>query len=195
MRCECCKKVPATIQVRDVSEWKVADIIHVCDSCAQLIVPHFLVPQKKLVSVAKALEKGQESFQEMNTSVLPGEKEDSFTAWEPSQEQEIKCKECGTSFKDFQKTGRLGCEFCYESFRDLLDPILKRVHGVLATQHQGHVPEAPEASSPSLLRKQVQMLQKELQIFVQTENYERAAELRDKIMEMEEKLQEKDTKS
>src|SRR5687768_622043 len=49
-----------------------------------------------------------------------------------------KCPVCGFTQADFKKTGRLGCNACYETFSEGLTSLLKGMHK--GTQHQGKIP-------------------------------------------------------
>lgn len=89
-----------------------------------------------------------------------------------------KCDICGTSFDDFTKSGLFGCPDCYETFGDRLTEPLKRLHG--ATKHIGKTPARLTPKKPS-----VAALKKQLEQAVASENYEKAAELRDVIRNME----------
>jgi len=95
------------------------------------------------------------------------------------------CKDCSMSFDEFQKTGRLGCPNCYDAFSDKLKPLIKRLHGGI--KHIGKKPSVRfESEKPSgELDKLKDMLAKA----IQNEEYEKAAELRDKIKELESKGQ------
>jgi len=50
-----------------------------------------------------------------------------------------RCKGCGTSFADIQKSGKLGCALCYDTFRARLRPIVTRIHR--SAQHRGKSPD------------------------------------------------------
>lgn len=88
------------------------------------------------------------------------------------------CKVCGTSFNDFLKTGLLGCAHCYEQFEDKLEEPITRLHH--AYMHKGKRPGRIAKGSNS-----VEALRKELEQAISTENYERAAIIRDIIKNME----------
>ena len=45
------------------------------------------------------------------------------------------CPECGMTYAEFRKDGRMGCAACYQAFRQPLDSLLLKVHGNL--QHAG----------------------------------------------------------
>ena len=36
---------------------------------------------------------------------------------------------CGTNLVSIRRSGRVGCADCYDTFADVLDPLLRRVHG------------------------------------------------------------------
>jgi protein arginine kinase activator len=93
-----------------------------------------------------------------------------------------RCSGCGSTLRDFQKTGRLGCPLCYESFETSLRDLLRRVHG--NHRHVGRRYEAPEpdgVSSPLGLPD----LRDRLRRAIENEQFELAAELRDRIKVIE----------
>lgn len=85
-----------------------------------------------------------------------------------------RCPECGLKFMEFRAEGRLGCPHDYEAFRSGLQPILKRSHG--ATRHVGKRPRHIDPDAPRRLG-----LRAELRKAVAREDYERAAQLRDRL--------------
>jgi protein arginine kinase activator len=78
--------------------------------------------------------------------------------------------------------GRLGCSQCYEFFQQQLIPLLRSIHG--NTRHVGKIPQrfARQVS----LRRKARGLQDELELAIQLEQFERAAELRDEIRKLSE---------
>ena len=92
------------------------------------------------------------------------------------------CSFCGLTFEGFRETGRLGCPHCYETFSDHLPRLLRRIHG--STKHVGkiYLPPDPTASE---MEKRLDGLRRKLERAVQAEDFERAAELRDQIRELE----------
>lgn len=87
------------------------------------------------------------------------------------------CPQCGLSYREFRASGRLGCGACYESFRDELLPLIRRIHG--STRHVGRVP--PGLPVDSKTERELGRLEAELDRAVKREEYERAAELRDLV--------------
>jgi protein arginine kinase activator len=99
---------------------------------------------------------------------------------DPSSTQQ--CSFCGLTFKDFRETGRLGCPHCYETYMPHLQRLLRRVHG--GTQHVGKVYLPPDPSATELERR-LEALRRKLNRAVESEDFERAAELRDEIRSLE----------
>ena len=61
------------------------------------------------------------------------------TAREPSPADKQVCPICQLTFLEFRNTGRLGCPYDYEVFRDELMPLLENIHD--ETRHSGKVPK------------------------------------------------------
>lgn len=101
---------------------------------------------------------------------------------ESSSEPEVRCDFCGLSFGDFRETGRLGCPHCYATFEGHLRKLLRRIHG--GTQHVGKVYLPPDPTA-SEMEKRLEGLRRKLERAVEAEDFERAAELRDKIRGLE----------
>jgi len=109
------------------------------------------------------------------------------------------CPGCGTTFADFKQSGRLGCPSCYEAFEQQLGPILDRAHQG-ATHHVGKVPrrllqEAPDAgdvrasaaamAAAEARAEEIRRVRADLDRAVKSEAYERAAQLRDRLRQLQ----------
>ena len=92
------------------------------------------------------------------------------------------CSFCGLTFDDFRQTGRLGCPHCYETFSAHLPRLLRRIHG--GAKHVGKVYLPPDPTA-SEMEKRLDGLRRKLERAVQSEDFERAAELRDQIRALE----------
>jgi len=92
------------------------------------------------------------------------------------------CAFCGLTHDDFRRTGRLGCPHCYESFSVELPRLLRRIHG--GAKHVGKVYLPPDPTA-SELEKRLDGLRRRLERAVQSEDFERAAEIRDQIRSLE----------
>ena len=95
--------------------------------------------------------------------------------------KDVKCKSCGISYREFKVSGHLGCSNCYVSFREQLVPLLKGIHGNI--EHMGKVPL--RLNRKLRARSQVLSMQKQMQQAIEKEEYEKAAEIRDKIKAIE----------
>jgi len=101
----------------------------------------------------------------------------------PDRSQEdLTCPFCGLSTAGFKDLGRLGCPQCYPTFESYLRGLLRRIHG--GTQHVGKVYLPPDPSA-SDREKRLETLKRKLARAVNTEDFERAAELRDQIRTLE----------
>lgn len=115
---------------------------------------------------------------------------------QPSQARPATCPDCGMTFADFKHTGTFGCPTCYVTFEAPLSPLIERAHeGGL--RHVGKSPRrllssgpltAPAKGAPSPavadkheLQQRLLVLRKQLEDSVKSEQYERAAKLRDEI--------------
>jgi protein arginine kinase activator len=80
------------------------------------------------------------------------------------------------------KDGRLGCSHCYVAFEPHLRPLLRRLHG--GTQHIGKVYLPP---NPSVAQREERLagLRRKLSKAVESEDFERAAQIRDLIKSLE----------
>ncbi len=94
------------------------------------------------------------------------------------------CPECGLSFAQFSQVGRLGCSGCYGAFEDSLKPLLGRIHA--SSTHTGKIPARTQRRVR--YKRDLEQLKEELQQKVQSEEFEEAAVLRDKIRAMEKDL-------
>jgi len=93
----------------------------------------------------------------------------------------LTCESCGTTHQDFKKGGRLGCEACYHVFRPVLEPLLDGMHAGI--NHLGKVPTRSVGKKKVVENEDA--LRKALQKAVEEENYEKAAELRDRLKKLQ----------
>ena len=93
------------------------------------------------------------------------------------------CPVCGISFYEFRNQGRLGCPHDYVYFEKELTPLIANIHG--ETQHVGKRPRGHEGGTDE--HTELIRLRREMDEAKQKEHYERAAELRDQIRQLEKK--------
>jgi len=158
MKCQSCPS-PATLHITEIVKGTATEH-HFCEECAQLYL-------------SQSESKGGE--------MAPGEPADSESESNLNEVDQLACPNCGITFKEFRKQGRLGCPHDYVAFHDELLPLLESIHGSI--EHKGKVPRhTPEDS-----RKQFQLikLRGELKSAVAAESYEKAAKIRDEIQSLE----------
>jgi protein arginine kinase activator len=163
MKCQYCEK-PATFHITELTEPSGPQVMHLCEEHAR----GFLQKEASspTASIAGALAK------QLNLGQTKAELE------ELDQKE---CPVCGISFFEFRNTGRLGCPFDYTHFASDLMPLLTNIHD--SVEHTGKRPRRAAASVDS----QVQMIQlrREMEEAVDREDYERASEIRDELIRIE----------
>jgi len=90
-----------------------------------------------------------------------------------------KCPDCGNTLKDIAKSTRMGCPQCYVTFVEELSNVLKHLHDG-KNRHVGKVPKDFDKDKTTL-KDDISSLSKEMEEAVEIENYELAAEIRDKL--------------
>ena len=93
-----------------------------------------------------------------------------------------RCTFCGATMSDFRATGRWGCARCYLTFEPSMRELLRRVHG--NSRHVGSTYLAPQ---PALDERATILgeLKERLRRAIESEQFEVAADLRDKIRVIE----------
>lgn len=84
------------------------------------------------------------------------------------------------TYTEFRKKGKFGCSNCYHSFSNLINPVIKSVHG--SNLHVGKIPN--RSGGKIILKKQIQLLEVKLKNAITNEEYEQAAKIRDTIREL-----------
>lgn len=168
MQCDRCSERPASVHLTQIVNNSVTTV-HLCDQCAagkgvqtNASVAKFPLSDF-LASMGKAGGAGG------GGEVTVG---DDATL----------CDFCQGTLRDFRDTGRLGCPNCYAAFGQHLRDLLRRLHG--SNQHVGERYEGAQ-SMPEPRDTKIGTLRNQLQRAVEVENFELAAELRDKIKVIE----------
>lgn len=168
MICERCKQRPATVHFTKILNGEKFEQ-HLCEECSKE-VPHFAFAGDPGFSLNKFLANLLSCEHNLSGMDLGTQTE--------------RCENCGLTYSQFAQGGKLGCSQCYQVFREKLDPLLRRIHS--SELHKGKVPE--RTGGRLKLEKKVETLKKELAHLVAREEYEKAAEIRDQIKEMEKGL-------
>lgn len=164
--CERCGQNPATVHVTYVVNGSKSEHL-LCEACAKQEGhwPGMAVPGHLVVPVGSLL-----------GGLLPSAKPQGTPDW-----ARVQCSQCGWTPGQFQETGRLGCDRCYESFAPLLGPLVQRIHG--SGEHRGKIPARAGSTLKAL--RELEALRDQLRDAVQREEFETAAALRDRIRELE----------
>ena len=95
-----------------------------------------------------------------------------------------RCAKCGYSFNDIVRDGRVGCAECYKTFYNELKPSIQRIHGQV--HHNGKIASTVEpVNEQENSVSEVEELKSKMEEAIKTQNFELAAQLRDKIKELE----------
>ena len=164
MSCDQCREREAVIHLTQIVNEQVTTL-HLCERCAA---------EKGVESPSSVVKTPLGSFLAAMGNNLP----ESLAAPRSGET----CGRCGGSLQDFRESGRLGCPECYRSFEIPLRDLLRRLHG--STHHVGER-YAEQGSTPAEGRVQTAELREQLRLAVETENFELAAELRDRLRVME----------
>ena len=174
MLCERCEKSEATVHLTEIVK-NVKSEVHLCDKCARM---SDFNPELTNFSL---------SLPEMLSFLDVGEFDDSFDT--------NKCATCGLTYLEYRRIGKLGCSDCYKYLWFALEPVISSYHG--EKRHIGKIPLSyteVKAIEEVLLDTKTKLiggcenvseLRRKLEIAVDEERYEDAAELRDRIKEIE----------
>jgi protein arginine kinase activator len=165
--CESCGQEPATVHVLRVQGGDVTQS-HLCHDCAGEMAQQSEGPA--LVFAVPLASSGVHREARADHGGRGG------TVGDPGQ----RCATCGTTLTDVTETGLVGCAACYQTFA----AHLARPGGVdaQAVSHLGKIPSrAPEGVRT---RREIVRLTRMLGELVESERYEEAARVRDRLVEL-----------
>lgn len=166
IKCVSCGK-PATVHFTQILNNKVHKL-DLCEACAQekgIGAPGNLDVLPDLLG--KAIAAGQAA-----ASPSGAAENETVTG--------VRCEKCGFTQADFKKTGRLGCPHCYETFKDMLAPMIEGMHK--GSAHTGKVPR--HAAARKEYHDRISQLELTLASAIKEERYEDAARHRDEITQI-----------
>ena len=162
MLCEICKQSQATVHLTEIINDQMSEL-HLCEACAN--------------------QKGAQVESHFGLSDLLSGLAD-FSKTQEAEEVPAKaCANCGMTYDDFRKVGRLGCAECYPTFKRSLGSLLKRIHG--SPIHLGKTPA--RLVKPPKTKTEFTELKKKLERAIEDEEFEEAARLRDQIRRAEQR--------
>lgn len=166
MLCEKCKKNQAVTHIRQNINGNLTEM-HLCQECAAEISGKFENEYGKLFSDFGF------GIDSMLTSIFGQD----FLSENLLSDHTDRCEMCGSSLDEIRKSGNVGCKQCYEHFGKELMPLIQRIHG--KTVHNGKIPQS--AGKEITTKAKITELEKELQALIDSQEFEKAAEIRDKI--------------
>ena len=161
MVCDNCHERDAVVNLTTIED-NVVRQLHLCEQCA----------------AARGVETSAAATKHPLGEFLQAVQQQSV----PASAEAGKCAFCGLTMKDFRDTGRMGCAHCYTTFESSMRELLRRVHG--GPRHIGRAYRAP---NERVLEKAGVLgeLREKLRRAIEQEQFEAAAELRDRIKVLE----------
>jgi protein arginine kinase activator len=166
--CQQCKKKESTVHLTQIVNNKKV-VLNLCKDCAE---------ERGFHSPFENLPFPLAEF----VSGMVGSSKKTASKGEKLPVKPKVCSFCGMSFDEFAKSGRLGCGECYSAFRVELKDLLRKIHN--SCDHRGKVPQGTSDTMKPV--REERRLREDLKRAIEQEDFERAADLRDKIKEISE---------
>ncbi len=171
--CEMCGEEGAVIHLLRVQEGQVTHT-RLCHTCAETLAGE-TEGVALVLAVPAALRQIARAVPRADTQGAPA----------PADEHRV-CTVCGTTLADLKETGTVGCPVCYQVFAEYL---WSAVHeGGDPLEHLGKVPQS--GSPRDSVRHEVARLKRMLRELVETERFEEAASVRDRLADLAHDLDE-----
>lgn len=171
MLCQECSQRQATLHFTKIVNGEKTEF-HLCEACAKE-KGEVLPGMDNTFSIHNLLS-GLLNFDSANGGTV-----------NPTYTHAMQCKRCGLTYSQFSRSGRFGCAECYRTFGNRLDPLFRKVHSGNIS-HFGKIPR--RSGNVIQIKRELQELKQRLQQAIHNEEFELAAQLRDKIREFEGKL-------
>lgn len=170
MMCEECGEKPSTFHMTEMINGQTKEV-HLCEDCAS---------KNENFNFNSSF-----TIHNLLAGLLDMPNKTDFKAEDTS---DLLCNSCGTTYEEFRKNGKFGCSDCYDSFKEKLEPLLRKIHG-----HDVHVGKIPKRTGGIIkVKKEIEGLKSKLQLAVINEEFERAAEIRDEIKDLQSEIDEGD---
>lgn len=201
MLCQRCNKNVATVFISTIVNGENTQM-YLCTDCAKELhdsmSPNMQIPfpindilsnikidEDSINDFISSLTQGDNKSININNNIIQQNDLDISNDINNKQEIDKKinvvCNVCNTSFEEYKKEGKLGCSKCYQAFEKELKPIIESIYGF--SEHIGKYPKNQFKDVDVI--KTIEKLKEQLNIAIQEEEYEKAAELRDEILKLE----------
>lgn len=162
MICEKCKEREAVLNLSQMIDGEITDI-WLCEKCVK----------KFGRTIFNDITGDRENYASFN-NLLSIIFED---IGKKKEKAKIQCSKCGTTLKDIENRRLIGCEECYKIFEKDITKMVEKNNTY--NEHKGEIPNrlGEKIKNKRIIRE----LEKELEIAIAIEAYEKAAKLRDEI--------------
>jgi len=175
--CQVCAKRPATSHLTELGpDGGDRQELHICATCISnlgLELGSTPLPIAEILAAAK----GQ--------IAEPADADaDSESPGDASSDAQTACPLCALTFGEFSANNRFGCAQCYDTFREHVEPLLARYHGTAV--HSGRLPTQGRHPSGTARLARRTHLDQALKQALASEDFRRAAQLRDELRNLDE---------
>lgn len=175
MLCQKCHKKTASVFISSIINGQETRI-YLCDDCVK-DYPLFNFNFQNPFSIKDVMDK----FKIDEDPSIDQEKDSLLPVDNDSKEEDVICPNCYSTYNEYKQTVKLGCSRCYEAFEEKLKPVLKNIYG-----HEEYIGKIPKKDNSHIyISKEIRILREDLNRAVEQEEYEKAADIRDKIKELE----------
>ena len=150
----------------------------ICEKCgknnATVMYTQIVNGQKSSLNICSACASQESIFDNLGSLLSFGSRQ---------QGSNSVCPCCSMTLSEFTRRGKVGCGECYNTFRSHAAAMLKKIHGT--AKHIDTQPKEKPDKVPEKEVSEIDVLRNELKMAISSEDFEKAALLRDKIREME----------
>jgi len=174
MLCERCKKNQATFHKSLNINGKVYET-HLCHACANEV-------DFEMHNCVFSFDDFDRQFERLENSMIEDffNLDNFFTPTRLLEKNNKKCDNCGSTFSDFLRRGKLGCANCYDTFEEEIRDMLENMDN--PTDFNLDIGSEIKPQKPS----EIEQLEQEFNKAIQEERYEDAGEIKKKINKMKE---------
>lgn len=167
MLCDKCNKNTAAVYVKQGVNGVYREY-NLCEQCAAEVMPANMYGEY-INPFAFLTESG----------IFSNLLESKYTQKRPNEDlkQSYSCKTCGSTLNDILKLGKFGCGGCYTAFYNEVLPGIIKIHA--NKEYTGRIPKKFKARLS--LKEKIEAMQNEMSAAIERQDFEKAAELRDKI--------------
>lgn len=169
MLCDNCHNREATVHLVQVINGQKRES-HLCDICSK---------EKGDALFASTMDLGLEQFDLSN--IISGLMGLMVQKKDEDVNLENECPNCGMKYSEFKKNALLGCDKCYDTFKNLLQPVITRIQGKM--EHTGKIPNGQRVEFTN--KRKLVKLKEELKQAITLEEFEKAAKIRDQIKKVQ----------